>query len=68
MQKDVNDVLEFHGIIVTRLKLHDHLRKWRMRWNKIWRIGEQRGIRLCNDNTCFQINDDKKLRQHLMLR
>jgi hypothetical protein len=42
--------------------------KWRIKWNMICKIREQGGDRWCKENTYIMIDDEKKLRQHRMVR
>jgi hypothetical protein len=74
MKKVVSDVfgfttniflrMGFTGISVTIIQLCNHTRKWR--WTEICRLKEECKMKWSNESTCFLVDDEEQLRQHLL--
>jgi hypothetical protein len=64
MKKVVSDAFGFHGISVTTFQLYNHTKKWR--WIEICRLKEECEFKWSNESTCFLVDDEEQLRQHLL--
>ncbi|KAK3160798.1 hypothetical protein QOZ80_1BG0064690 [Eleusine coracana subsp. coracana] len=55
---------DFIGQEVTGTQVYNHLRKWRQRWVKVYRLKDLSGA-LWDEDTCTIVLDDEHLRGHI---
>jgi hypothetical protein len=65
MRKGANDVLDFTGIAVRTQQVYNHLRKWRHKWSVITLMKNEGKLKWCDNGTCFILEGDGNLREHL---
>jgi methionine salvage enolase-phosphatase E1 len=55
---------EFSGEDVTATQVYNHLRKWRQRWGKVFKLKDLSGA-LWDEDTCFIVLDHKHYLGHI---
>jgi hypothetical protein len=63
--KVANDVLDFTGIAVSTLQIYNHVRKWRHRWSVISRMKTEGKLKWSEAATCFLLEEEDNLHDHL---
>jgi hypothetical protein len=65
MNKVANDFLDFTGISLSTLQIHNHSRNWRNRCNVISRLKSEGKFKWSEEGTSFMIEDEDILHDHL---
>ena len=68
MQKICEDIFDFTGTRVTTMQLYNHMRKWRIKWNMILKLKAKKFVRWLPDSSIFLVDDEDKMREHLLVR
>jgi hypothetical protein len=66
MRKVANVVLNFTSIDVST-EMYNHIRKWRHKWSIINMMKNEGNLKWCDAVTCFILEDDNNLREHLIV-